>query len=459
MQQHRKWAIVGGGFLGMTLALRLAQQGRDVTLIEAAPELGGLASAWSLDGVVWDRHYHVTMLSDSCLRHILEEIGVADELRWVTTRTGFYDGTKIHPISNALEFIQFPVLRMIDKLRLALTIICASRRSDWKKLERIPVSDWLIAWSGRRTFERLWLPLLRAKLGDDYHKTSAAFIWATIARMYAARRTGLKKEMFGYVRGGYARTLARFESVLRDRGVEILLGQKVSRIRSTRDGTVVETPKVCRSFDEVVLTVPAPMVARLCPELRTEEQAAFQAIEYKGIVCASLLLRQSLGEYYITNIADPSVPFTAVIEMTAMVDRSELAGHALVYLPRYVASNDPLFEQSDESLREQFLAALERMYPHFHREDVLCFRFSRLRYVFPIPVLNYSETVPPIDTSVRGIHAVSSAQIVNGTLNVNETVRLAEQAAEHLISAARVRSQQQTLDANETYCDSVVRLG
>jgi uncharacterized protein with NAD-binding domain and iron-sulfur cluster len=57
--QH--WAIIGGGVLGMTLAHRLAQQGERVTLCEAAPQLGGLASAWSLGDVVWDRHYHVTV--------------------------------------------------------------------------------------------------------------------------------------------------------------------------------------------------------------------------------------------------------------------------------------------------------------------------------------------------------------------------------------------------------------
>lgn len=37
-------AIVGGGMLGLTLALRLRQQGHDVTVYEAAPEPGGLAA-------------------------------------------------------------------------------------------------------------------------------------------------------------------------------------------------------------------------------------------------------------------------------------------------------------------------------------------------------------------------------------------------------------------------------
>ncbi|MEM9187474.1 MAG: FAD-dependent oxidoreductase, partial [Planctomycetota bacterium] len=80
------WAVVGGGMLGMTLAHRLAQRGQRVTLLEAAPRLGGLTSAWKLEdadgpGAVWDRFYHVTLLSDSTLRGLLEEIGLADEVR------------------------------------------------------------------------------------------------------------------------------------------------------------------------------------------------------------------------------------------------------------------------------------------------------------------------------------------------------------------------------------------
>ena len=64
------WCIVGGGMLGLTLARRLAQRGHQVTLFEAAPQLGGLASAWELGDVTWDRHYHVTLLSDAHLRRV-----------------------------------------------------------------------------------------------------------------------------------------------------------------------------------------------------------------------------------------------------------------------------------------------------------------------------------------------------------------------------------------------------
>ena len=151
-------------------------------------------------------------------------------------------------------------------------------------------------------------------------------------------------------------------------------------------------------------------------------------------MCASLLLRKPLAGFYVTNITDSFVPFTAVIEMSALVDRKHFGGHALVYLPKYVASDDTLFEQPDEVIKESFCAALSRMYPEFKRDDVLCFRVSRVRHVFPIPTLDYSDKLPSMETSIAGLHLVNSAHIVNGTLNVNETVQLAEQTAVRILS-------------------------
>src|SRR5438552_12603849 len=116
------WAVVGGGFLGMTLAHRLAQQGRHVTLFESAPYLGGVASAWQLGDIVWDRHYHVILLSDARLRSILSELDLERELQRVETRTGFYTDSKLYSMSNVVEFLKFPPLNLIDKFRLGATI-------------------------------------------------------------------------------------------------------------------------------------------------------------------------------------------------------------------------------------------------------------------------------------------------------------------------------------------------
>lgn len=422
----------------MTLAHRLRGAGRRVTLIEASSTLGGLASAWSLGDVVWDRHYHVILLSDSHLLRLLGELGLRDELQWTQTKTGFYTEGRLYSMSSALEFLRFPPLNLIEKMRLAATIVYASRIRDWKALEREPVFDWLRRLSGEGTARKIWLPLLRAKLGDCYQRTSAAFIWATIARMYAARRTGLKKEMFGYVRGGYARILDRFTQVLRDEGVAVQPSSVTERVARATGGGIEVTPAdggPAATFDRVVLTVPGPVAARLCPELTAEESGKLRGVEYVGIVCASLLLKRPLSAYYITNITEGWVPFTAVIEMTALVDPEQLRGHTLVYLPKYASPDDPIFERSDAQLREEFVGALRRMHPQLRDDDVLAFAVSRVRHVFALPTIGYSDSLPPTAMSVPGLHVINSAHIVNGTLNVNETVQLAERMLPSLLGA------------------------
>jgi protoporphyrinogen oxidase len=445
-QQKQNFGIVGGGMLGLTLAWELAKQGHQVTLFESSDSLGGLASAWQLetnDGqrMVWDRHYHVTLLSDTWTRYVLTELGLEKEMQWVETRTGVYADGKLYSVSNAAEFLQFPPLRLIDKLRLGGTIFYASRLRDWKKLEAVSVADWLSRLSGRRTFEKFWLPLLRAKLGENYQHASAAFIWTTIARLYAARRTGLKKEMFGYLPGGYGRLLETFAAALERKGVQLRLGHKAERISATAENSieVIFSNGQRETFENVLVTAPTHVAARLCEGLNRDEIGRLNGLKYQGIICASLVLKKSLANYYVTNLTDDWVPFTGVIEMSALVDQKEFGGNALVYLPKYLAADDPAWQQTDEHLKEIFVSALERMYSHFRREDVLAFQVSRVRYVFPIPTLNYSERVPEMKTSVPGLFLVNSAQILNGTLNVNETVQLAVKSAAKLMQESEVR--------------------
>ncbi|HWQ32497.1 MAG TPA: NAD(P)/FAD-dependent oxidoreductase [Blastocatellia bacterium] len=451
------WGIVGGGLLGLTLAHELAKRGRRVTLFESAESAGGLAGAWELETdsgerITWDRHYHVTLLSDLALRRLLAELGLESEMQWVMTRTGVYANGRLYSVSNAAEFLRFPALRLTDKLRLGATIFYASRIRDWKRLEGIAVSDWLRKLSGARTFEKFWLPLLRSKLGDNYRITSASFIWATIARLYAARRTGLKTEMFGYVPGGYARILERFVSELENSGVSLRVNHAATRIISESGSVRIEFSNGrTESFDHVIVTTPATVAARICEGLSPDEIERLNGVRYQGIICASLLLKRPLADFYVTNLTDAGLPFTGVIEMSALVDRRHFGGHALIYLPKYVAADDPAWAQSDDEIRETFLAALERMYSHFQRDEVLAFRVSRVRQVFPIPTLKFSARVPEMVTSVRGLYVVNSAQILNGTLNVNETVQLAVSAAAKLMAEAdRLHSAATTTEDAET---------
>jgi protoporphyrinogen oxidase len=307
---------------------------------------------------------------------------------------------------------------------------------DWKRLESIPVADWLTKLSGKKVFEKMWKPLLRAKLGENYQYASAAFIWAIIARMYAARRSGLKQEMFGYLPGGYGRFFDRFAEKLQQQGVEICLNSPVAKVESQSGGgvSIQLADGSAREFDQAIVTLPSSIATKLCPGLSKAEKQQHDNIRYQGIICASVLMKNPLADYYVTNLIDSWVPFTAVIEMTTLVDRKELGGNCLTYLPKYVDPTDPMFEQSDEQIRETFLSALEKMYPAFNRDQVLAFKVSRVRRVLAISTLNYSANLPAMKTSIPGVQIINSAHISNGTLNVNECIQLANAAALEMIN-------------------------
>ncbi len=428
MAEQKTWGIIGGGMLGMTLALRLSQQGHKVTIYEAADKVGGLTGSWQMNGVVWDKYYHVILMSDINTRKILKEIGLENDLRWVETKTGFYSNGKLYSMSNLIEFFKFPPINLIDKFRLGLTIFAASKIKNWERLENIPVAEWLTKWSGKRVFEKIWLPLLKAKLGENYKNTSAAFIWTTIQRMYAARKSGLKKEMFGYVTGGYEKINNRFAEYLSEKGIDIKYNSKVKSVKKTSSGMLeVMTENNSSSvFDEVISTLSSKESVKIAEGLTDAEIQLHNSIKYLGVICPSILLKKPISPYYVTNITDTWPPFTGVIEMTALIDKKETKGNNLVYLPKYVNPDDELFIKNDKELREIFLGALYKMYPDISEDDLHFWGVSKARIVFALPTINYSKKIPGIKTSLGNYYVINSAQIINGTLNVNETIQVAE---------------------------------
>ena len=181
--------------LGLSLARKFAAQGAHVEVFEGSAEAGGLASPWRIGEVVWDRFYHVITSNDTMLLELLATLGLECEVQWRPAQTGFYTDQRLYPFSTVLDFVRFPPLNLVDKFRLGATILRAAKYDDPLALERITAVEWLRELSGPKLVEKIWLPLLRAKLGVNAERVSAAFIWAIIVRMYGARQ-GRSSENF-----------------------------------------------------------------------------------------------------------------------------------------------------------------------------------------------------------------------------------------------------------------------
>jgi protoporphyrinogen oxidase len=444
--------VVGGGVVGLTMALRAAQDGRSVTLLEAAPTLGGLTSPWTIetgdesDGqtLTWDRFYHVTLASDHAWRSVLRELELDASMVWGSTRTGALSGGQMYPVSSPVELLKFKPMKPVDRVRLGASVLYASRVKDSGPLDNIAVEPWLRKISGDGAVDSFWLPQLRAKLGTAYPDASAAFIWATAQRLMRARKAGIGEEKFGYLPGGYARIVQRFEEVLRAKGVAIQTSAAVRSVSRSgvvsgaasvelSDGTVLEA-------DEVVVTTSTNVASTMIDGLTDDEQSRLRAERYQGCLCVSLVLDRPLHEFYLTYLLDEQTSdaaLTAIVDMSSLVS-TEFGGRGLLYLPRYQAPDDPWFDRSDAEVSDAFVDSLCAVLPSFDRSRILGSRVARAREVFTVPTLGSASRVLPFATSVAGVSIVTGAQIVHGTLNVDESVTLAERASVDLFGVGAI---------------------
>lgn len=420
-----KIGIVGGGPMGLALAYRLSRQGHGVTLFEREHQLGGLATHHDYGPFVWDRFYHVILPSDTHLLGFLQEIGLRDQVRWSKTLTGFYVDQHFYSVSNSWEFWRFPLVGLWGKFRLALTILYGSRIRNWQRLEELTAEEWLIKTCGRTTYEKLWKPLLLAKLGESYRRVSAVFIWTYIARLFSARDASVQaQESFGYVAGGYKTVWDRVEELIRAAGGEIRSGVSVHRIRPRPEGGLwVEYGQRREPFDKVIFTGPVSVLQKVAARELLTVTNGDRTVEYLGVICMVLVTRTPLVPFYVVNLADERLPFTGIIGMSNVVSRQETAGRHLTYLPKYVLSDDPLWQRTDEEVRALFFEGIRLLFPDLRLEEIEAVHINRAIKVQPLQVLNYSSLVPRVVTAHEDFFVLNTSQFVHGTLNNNEVMR------------------------------------
>jgi protoporphyrinogen oxidase len=418
-----KIGILGGGMTGLALAYRLSAKGCAVTVFEKDQQLGGLATYHDYGPFIWDRFYHVILPSDNYLIGFLKEIGLGDQLQWRRTLTGFYVDRQMYSVSNSIEFLRFPLLGLTSKFRLALTILYCSRIKDWQRLEKITVEDWLLKTCGRNTYEKLWKPLLLAKLGESYRRVSAVFIWSYIKRLFSARDSSAQKEQLGHVVGGYKTVFDRLEDLIHEADGQIHTGVAVERIAPRLGGGLwVEYNGDKEHFDKVIFTGPVNLLQRIAADSLIKVTGHHGKVEYLGVICMVLVTRKPLAPYYIVNIADRRIPFTGVIGMSNVVYPHETAGRYITYFPKYLLSDDPLFQRTDDELRELFFGGVRLMFSELRKEDVESVHINRAARVQPLQVLNYSKLIPSITTKHEDFFVLNTSQFVNVTLNNNSVI-------------------------------------
>jgi protoporphyrinogen oxidase len=420
--------VVGAGAMGLAAGYHAAKRGHAVTVLEAAPEPGGMAAHFDLGGLSIERFYHFVCKADRSTFDLLAELGLRDSVRWVPTSMGYYvDGT-LYPWGDPFALMKFPKLSLPDKLRYGAMMFLSTKRNDWRSLEQVSAKDWITSWCGREVYERLWAPLFALKFYEYADHISAAWIWTRIKRLGTSRRSMLQEEL-GYIDGGSETLVHALVAAIAARGGRIVLNAPVSRIETDAGRVVgVVAGDTRHPADAVICTVPTPLVDRLVPSLPASDRARYTAIRNIGVVCVVLRLKRSVTPHFWVNITDARFEIPGIVEFSNL----RATGDTVVYVPYYMPTTNPKFAKDDGFFRDEAFGYLKLINPQLRDGDLTASHVGRLRHAQPVCPPGFLSMLPPVETAIAGLQIADTCFYYPEDRGISESVRFGKMMAERI---------------------------
>lgn len=411
-------AVLGAGPMGLSVAYQLAMDGHHPVLFEADDRVGGMTATFDFGGLEIERYYHFHCISDHAFMQMLEELGIADQMRWVETKMGYWYQGRLQPWGNPVALLKFRGLSFIAKFRYGLHAFLSTKRNDWRPLDKVEASGWIKGWVGFEAWEVLWRRLFDYKFYDYADGLSAAWIWSRIRRIGRSRYS-LFREKLGHLEGGSSTLLNALRASIEDKGGEIRLNSAIEKVFIS-DGKVlgVQVGGHLELFDKIISTIPLPYVPKLMPDLPSDLLAKFKAIKNIAVVCVIAKLRKAVTENFWLNTNDPEMDIPGLVEYTNL----RPLDHHVVYVPFYVPGEHPLFAEPDEKFLNKVRSYLKKINPGLTDECFVEIRASRYRYAQPICEPGYLDNLPPVALPVRGLWVADTSYYYPEDRGISESI-------------------------------------
>ncbi|HLH64214.1 MAG TPA: hydroxysqualene dehydroxylase HpnE [Solirubrobacteraceae bacterium] len=361
-------AVVGGGLAGISAALRLADDGARVTLLESRGRLGGAAFSFTRDGLLADNGQHVFLRCCTEYLRLVARIGAGalvtlqDRLSIPVLAPGgrsarLARGGLPAPLHLAGALARYPFLSPAGRLAAARAMrALRAVDPDDPSADRRSFGDWL-AQHGQdaRAVQALWELVARPTLNlaaGDASLAQAAFVFQHgLLSDAGAADVGYATVPLGEIHDVAARrALARA-------GVDVQLRRGVAAIVCDGEGFRIESggaPSL--DVDAVVLAVPHDRAARLLPACAGVDRAALARLGSSPIVNLHVVYDRRVLEHPFAVGVDTPVQW--------LFDRTRPSGLcAGQYLAVSLSGAEAELDMTVEELRARFLPALAELLP------------------------------------------------------------------------------------------------
>jgi protoporphyrinogen oxidase len=163
-----------------------------------------------------------------------------------------------------------------------------------------------------------------------------------------------------------------------------------------------------------------------------------RALRHMGAAVVIFALRHQLltdGTYWLNlpasspDKAQSEFPFVALCEHTNFVSREHYNGDHLVYCGEYVQPDHAYLHMPEDDLADLFMQTLKTFNPRFTPDWIRARWVFRTPYAQPIPFVNHSQNIPPLQTPLKGVYMANMSQVYPWDRGTNYAVMIGREAA------------------------------
>jgi len=419
-----KIAIIGAGFTGLAAAYYLSLDGHRVSVFEKDEKPGGLAIGYQEKEWEWslEHHYHHWFTNDNSILDLAREIH--HNVLIPRPKTSVYVKNTMYQMDSPLKLLQFPLLSVMDRFRMAATLGMLRYNPFWKPLEKVHATSFLPAAMGKKSYQMIWEPQLKNKFGTYVDEMSLAWFWARIKK---------RTSNLAYPEGGFLTFALHLKDVIKKLGGSIYFSHELLEIKSEQVTTIKIKSNDSiqeQEFDKIIVTLPSAFFLKTAPQL--PESYKNSIIKRKSLGATNLVLRLNqqflIDNTYWLSICDTNSPIMAIVEHTNFMDKKHYNNEHIVYLGNYVSIDHPYFSMDEKSMFKTFEPFLQKIHPGFEK-SLISMRLFKAPFAQPIIPTNYSKRIPHFETPLKNVYLSNIEQVYPWDRGTNYAVELGKKAA------------------------------
>ncbi|MFO0782276.1 MAG: hydroxysqualene dehydroxylase HpnE [Phycisphaerales bacterium] len=287
----RNVVVVGGGIAGIACALRLAEAGIPVTLVETRRKLGGRATSFTdpRTGLVLDNCQHVLMGCCTSLLDLYGRLGVAEHIEWHTSifwanpphapdvmRPGLLPAPAQFTSSLlGMRMLDFRSKRGIARAMMRMLRLGVRGRAAWE--DRTFQEFLQETQQTPEAVDRFWNPVVVSACNLECHEAGAGFAMQVFQEGFLSSK---RAPAMGLSTVPLVQLYDPAEEMLRAAGGSIMLG--VSAMAIAYDGTRVTgvvTDEGMLEADAVVSAVPSDRLDKLLSATAKKADSRLQRLD------------------------------------------------------------------------------------------------------------------------------------------------------------------------------------